>query len=398
MSTPAPTSPPSDAIVRQKSRTGVYVAVAIVIVLVLVIAGFSAGWFKGSSPGGGSPGVCQPPSGTYIEGAGSSLVFPLMYQWETVYGGGTAVNYASVGSSSGITDISAKTVAYGASDAPLDAAQRQTATGLLTIPESAGGVVPIYNLPGVGALDFNGTVLANIYLGTITQWNDPALVALNPKASLPDQPIQVVWRSDGSGTSFIWTSYLSLESPTWAQNVGKGTEVNWPVGTGQAKNAGVSAYVGETPYTIGYVDLNYALTDAIQYGSVENPSGTFVLANVTNTATALTDAHLTLPTAGGDWYNVSALNSPGSGDYPITSLTYVLVYQNLSGAYGSSMGMTDAQGLVDFLYWAVTTGQSYSTQLFYVPLPGYIVTADEASIGSITYNGASVPNSCGASV
>jgi phosphate transport system substrate-binding protein len=383
---------------RKRSRTPLIAAVAIVIVVVILIAGFSAGWFKGQSSEGGSSTNCSPPAGVDILGAGSSLVYPLMFQWESVFGGGTAVNYASVGSSSGITDISSKTVDFGASDAPLNPAQRQTAPGSLTIPESAGGVVPIYNLPGVGTLNFNGTVLAEIYLGTITYWNDPALQTLNPGVSLPDQQIQVVYRSDGSGTTFIWTSYLSLVSSLWAKNIGKGTEVDFPVGSGQPKNAGVAGYVQITQYTIGYVDLNYALTGGISYGKVQNPDGDFILANVSNSLSALTDAHPTLPAGNGDWYNVSVLNAPGPGDYPITSLTYVLVYQDLSGAYGSAYSKSQAEGLVDFLYWAVTTGQGYSTALFYVPLPAYVVSADEATIGTITYDGAPVPNSCGSSV
>ncbi len=396
MSSTGATSPSSETIERKRSRAPLYAVVAIVVVIVIVVAGFYAGWFKSASSA--SSGNCAPPTGVTIIGAGSTLVYPLMFQWETVFGGGTTVNYASVGSSAGITDISAKTVDFGASDAPLNPAQRATAAGVLTIPESAGGVVPIYNLPGVGTLNFNGTVLADIYLGTISYWNSPALAALNPDASLPDQPIQVVYRSDGSGTTFIWTSYLSLEDATFASQIGKGTQVDWPVGSGEPKNAGVAGYVQETPYTIGYVDLNYALNGGIQFGRVENPQGNFILASVNNTASALRDANPTLPAGNGDWYNVSVLNAPGLYDYPITSLTYILVYQDLSGAYGSSFSLNQAKALVDFLYWMVTTGQTYSAELYYVPLPPSVVANSEASIGSITFNGATVPNSCGSSV
>lgn len=394
MTTSGPTSPSPLTIVRRRSRAPVYAAIVIVVIIVFVVAGFAAGWFKSS---GTTSGYCSPPSDITILGAGSSLVYPLMYEWESVFGGGNAVNYASVGSSSGITDISGMTVAYGASDAPLDPAQRALASGVLTIPESAGGVVPIYNLPGIPVLNFNGTVLAEIYLGTIDTWNNPAIVALNPGVNLPSNSIQVIWRSDGSGTTFIWTSYLSLENPTWASQVGKGLEVNFPVGNGEPKNAGVAGYVQMTPFTIGYVDLNYALSGGIQYGKVLNPADHFVLANVSNTESALNDSHPTLPAADADWYNVSLLNAPGPNDYPITSLTYVLVYQDQS-VYPSSYTKGDAETLVDFLYWAVTVGQSYSTTLDYVPLPAYIVTADEVSIGSLMYGGSTVPNSCGSSV
>ncbi|HLM90470.1 MAG TPA: phosphate ABC transporter substrate-binding protein PstS [Thermoplasmata archaeon] len=394
MTNPGASSAPTETIVRRRSRTPIYAAIAIVVILVIVVAGFSAGWFKPSSSV--LSGTCAPPSGVNLLGAGSSLVYPLMYQWESVYGGGTTVNYASVGSSSGITDISGHTVAFGASDAPLNPAQRVAVPGLQTIPESAGGVVPIYNVPGATTLSFNGTVLAGIYLGLIDSWNAPAIQALNPGVSLPAHSIQVVYRSDGSGTTFIWTSYLSLENSTWKNTIGKGLEVDFPVGSGEPKNAGVAGFVLSTPYTMGYVDLNYALNGSIQYGKVQNPMGHFILANVTNTASALGDADLTLPPGGGDWYNVSLLNAPGPDDYPITSLTYVLVYQDQS-SYPGSYTLSDAEALVDFLYWAVTVGQSYSAQINYVPLPSYIVSADEMSIGSLTYDGSTVPNSCGSS-
>lgn len=383
---------------RKSSHTTAYVVIGVVVVVAIIVgAAWAAGLFKPGTTT--SPGTCAPPGGVTIKGAGSSLVYPLMYQWESVYGGGTAVNYASVGSSAGITDITQKTVDFGASDAPLNPAQRAALPStVLTIPESAGGVVPIYNLPGVPTLNFNGTVLAQIYLGTITNWNSTQLQSLNSGVKLPNATISVVYRSDGSGTTFIWTSYLSLESSTWKTNVGKGTSVTFPVGQGKPKNAGVAGYVQLTTDTIGYVDLNYALNGGIQYGKVANPSGKYILASVNNTASALKDANPTLPAATGDWYNVSVLNAPGSGDYPITSLTYVFVYEDVGVAYGSSYTQNQASTLVDFLYWAVTTGQTFSAQLYYVPLPASIVTFDETTIGSIMFNGHAIPNSCGSSV
>ncbi|MCI4365371.1 MAG: phosphate ABC transporter substrate-binding protein PstS [Thermoplasmata archaeon] len=392
------TGQPAEPMKRQQSKAWMYVLVAVVVVVVIIVAaGYYAGWFKGSTTN--SSGTCAPPSGGAIKGAGSTLVYPLMFQWESVYGGGTAVNYASVGSSAGITDITQKTVQFGASDAPLNHAQIAAAPGkVLTIPESAGGVVPIYNVAGVPTLNFNGSVLVQIYQGTINNWNSTPLQTLNPGVNLPNAAISVVYRADGSGTTFIWTSYLSLESSAWASSVGKGTMVMFPVGSGQAKNAGVAGYVQKTPDTIGYVDLNYALNGGVAFGKVLNPAGHYVLASVNNTASALKDANPTLPAGSGDWYNVSVLNAPGAGDYPITSLTYVFVYQDLSGVFGSSLTQTQAETLVDFLYWMVTTGQSYSAQLYYVPLPASIVGADETTIGSMTFGGSAVPNSCGSSV
>jgi len=410
---PIPTTEqlPTEITRRKRSRAGLYTAVAVIVIAAVALgAAWGAGWLKPAStaasncagPGAGPSVVATPavtatanrlsPSTTTptILGAGSSLVYPLMYQWESVYSAAT-VNYLSVGSSAGITDITQKSVDFGASDAPLNGAQRGAAPGVLTIPESAGAVVPIYNLPGVGVLKFNGTVLAEIYLGKLTNWNNTPLQTLNPAASLPNACIQVVHRSDGSGTTFIWTSYLSLENKTWSTQVGKGTTVNWPVGTGQAKNAGVAGYVGKTPDSIGYVDLNYALnTGGVTMGAVKNPAGNYISATVANSASALTDANPTLPSGGGDWYNVSLLNAPGANDYPITSLTYMFVYQNLSKAY-PSYTLTNAEALVAFLNWTVTTGQSYSALLYYVPLPAYIVTADQTTIASMTFNGSPVP-------
>jgi phosphate transport system substrate-binding protein len=388
------TSGSNEPVIRRKSsggRTAIIAAIAVIIVVILVVVvGYQAGWFGGKSSS--TTTGCSIPSGTTILGAGSTLVYPLMYQWETVFAGGSVVNYASLGSSTGINDITQKTVDFGASDAPLNPAQRTAAPGLVTIPESAGGVVPIYNLPGVPTLNFNGSILAQIYTGAITNWNNTALQALNVGVTLPSATILPVHRSDGSGTSFIFTSFLSLESAAWKSTYGKSTTfpTNISVGTGQKGNAGVAGYVQKNADTIGYVDLNYALNGGIQTGKVQNPSGKFILASVNNTASALKDANPTLPAATGDWYNVSVLNAPGAGDYPITSFTYVFVYQALNAGHSSSLA--SATALVDFLLWAVsaTGGQSWSAQLYYVPLPASIISADDTTINSLTYNGASV--------
>ena len=389
----------NEPVIQRKSsggRTALIAVIAVIIVVVLVlVVGYQAGWF--SSKSSSTTSGCTIPSGTTLLGAGSTLVYPLMYQWETVYGGGTVVNYEAVGSTSGINYITAKSVDFGATDAPLNPAQRAAAPGLLTIPESAGGVVPIYNLPGVPTLNFNGSVLAQIYMGTITNWNNTALQQLNVGVTLPNATILPVHRSDGSGTSFIFTSFLSLDSAQWKSTYGKSTAfpTNISVGTGQAKNAGVAGYVQKNSDTIGYVDLNYALNGGIQTGKVENPSGKFILASVNNTASALKDANPTLPAGGADWYNVSVLNAPGATDYPITSLTYVVVYQDLSAAFtgASAYTQTKATALVDFLLWmeSATGGQSWAAQLYYVPLPASILSSAVTSIDSITFNGAAVP-------
>lgn len=383
--------------IRRKGRSSasMIAVIAVIIAAVLVaLGGYEAGWFRGSPASTSGTGNCTLPAPVTLTGDGSTLVAPLMSQWATVYHSFDTVNYGGGGSSQGITDITAKVVDFGATDAPLNHAQRTAASGVLTIPESAGGVVPIYNLAGVGTLNFNGSVLAQIYAGTITSWNDTALQALNPTAHLPTQTIVPVHRTGGSGTTFIWTSFLSLQNHAWLVTYGKGTTfpTNISSGVGQSGNGGVAAYVSNNPNTIGYVDLNYALNSGsgIGIGAVKNPSGNFIRATVANTASALTDSAIVLPNASGDWYNVSALDAPGTSDYPITSLTYVLVYHNLSAAYGS-YNQSKADNLVDFLTWIVTVGQNYSALLYYVPLPAYIVAHDKLSIDSMTFGAAAVP-------
>ncbi len=392
MNTPA-ASQPEPVIQRKKGGRGALIAViAVVIVIILiVVVGYSAGWFKTGTTSSSS-GTCKLPSVTSITGEGSTLVAPLMDYWASVYNGGTQVTYDAAGSSAGITAITAKTVDFGASDAPLDPAQRAAAPGLLTVPEAAGGVVPIYNLGGI-SLDFNGSVLAQIFDGTITNWNSSALHTLNPSAKLPNATITPVHRTGGSGTTFAFTSFLTDENAVWAHTWGKGTA--WPtnisVGVGASGNGGEATTVSTTPDSIGYVDLNYALNAgaAVGIGSVQNPSGNFIKANITNTESALVDSNPVLPAGSGDWYNVSVLNAPGAHDYPITTMTYMLVYQNLA-AY-SSYSLVNAENLVDFLHWAVTVGQNDSAPLYYAPLTQSIIAHDYATLATMTFGTQAIP-------
>jgi phosphate transport system substrate-binding protein len=390
-------NPPSGAddtmIPRKKqSRMGLYAVIAVVVVIVVVLAGgYAAGWFKTSSTGSGT-GSCNVPSGQTLNGAGSTLVAPLMVAWSLAYTEST-YDYSSVGSGAGITDITQKTVDIGASDAPLNPAQRAAipSPGVVTIPESAGAAVPIYNLPISGTLKFTGQILAAIYLGDITNWNNTALQGINPGVSLPNAAIYVVHRSDGSGTTFAWSSFLSLSNATWKNSYGHSTVINWPVGHGEPGNSGVTTAVKGTPDAIGYVDINYALTNGVAFGAVQNPAGTFVIANVTNIASAIADSHVVFPSPTGDWYNVTVENAPGTNDYPIATLTYVFIYTDLGKAYGSSFSQAKAQALVDLLAWMVsTTGQSYSAPLYYVPLVSATATFDLNTINSLTYNGAAL--------
>ena len=355
--------------------------VAIVIVVVVITAGALAGWFS-------SPPIT-------IVGAGASFPEPLIAKWAGVYVTltGVRVNYASLGSGVGIAQITAKTVDFGASDAPLNATERFRAPGLLHIPETIGAVTAAYNLPGIpSGLNLTGQVLADIFLGTITNWNDTAIATLNPTVTLPNAAISVVHRADGSGTTFIWTSYLHLASTTWPSSI-VGKNPSWPTGTGKPQNAGVAGYVAATPNTIGYVELAYTVLNSMTVAKIRNPAGNFVLPTLASTSDAAASASPTLPAPDEDWSAVSILNAPGPTSYPVSSLTYLLVYKELN-VFVSSMTQVKAKALVDFLWWVVhdvvdgkPAGQSYAAALVYVPLPASIQTLDEGGLGSITFNG-----------
>ncbi len=389
----APSSAPPVIQRQQRGRGALIAVVAVVVVIILIVGlGYAAGWFKTSSSGGKGTTGCTLPSAGSLKGEGSTLVAPLMDQWGTSYWTGSIVTYDSAGSSSGVSAITDKVVDFGASDYPLTTAQLAAVPGLVTLPEAAGGVVPIYNLPGL-TLNFNGSVLAQMFDGQITNWNNTALQALNPTAKLPSATIVPVYRTGGSGTTFIFTSFLSAENPYWNSTYGKNPA--WPTGlpgTSASGNGGEATTVGTTPDALGYVDLNYALNSAsgVGIGLVENPTGHFIRASVANTEEALTATVQTLPSGSQSWYNVSFLNAPGNTTYPITSLTYLLVYQNLSAAY-SSYTLNNAENLVDFLHWAITTGQTWSGDLYYAPLPASVVANSNTTINSMTFNGAAVP-------
>ncbi|MCI4334027.1 MAG: phosphate ABC transporter substrate-binding protein PstS [Thermoplasmata archaeon] len=393
MSSASSTPPPADTIAPTKSsRTGLYAVVAIIVIVVIILAaGYAAGWFKAASKSGGTKGACTPPGSVPLLGAGSSFVDPLMVNWESVYTQ-SSVNYQEPGSGAGIAQISAKTIDYGASDAPLTAAQAANASGLLTIPETAGAVSIIYNLPGVNArLQISGPVLAQIYQGSITAWNDPAITSINPNiTAMPSNAIVVVHRSDGSGTSYAFTDFLSKSSASWASGPGKSTLPAWPTGLGEHGSSGVANTVGTTPYAVGYVDLTYALNQGISFAQVQNPAGQYVVPNLRDAALAVAAGDMALPTGGASWSNVSLINEPGAGTYPVATFSYMLVYKDLSGAYGSTYTLQKAENLVDWLNWTVTYGQSYSSTNYYVTLPAGVVTADQQTIDSMTYNGASI--------
>ncbi len=329
-----------------------------------------------------------------ITGAGSTVVFPLLDTWRVQYNKinpDIMLNYQSIGSGAGIKLLEQKSVDFGASDAPLSATDMQKAPGVLTIPESIGGITITYNLPGIDkGLKLTGPVIAQIFMGNITSWNDPAIVNLNPGTSLPNQKIVVAHRSDGSGTTYAFTDYLSKISPDWKTKIGQGKSVPWPVGTGGQGNAGVANIVKTTQYAIGYVELAYVFQNKMAYAFVQNADGnSFVEPTLDSVAADAAVASENLPAADGDWSKVSIVNEPGSNSYPISTLTYVMIYKDLSTVNGETQDKSTQ--VLDFLNWIINDGQQYASGLLYVPLPDSIKKIDEAGLAEVSFSGGTVP-------
>jgi phosphate transport system substrate-binding protein len=329
-----------------------------------------------------------------ITGAGSTFIFPLMDTWRVQYNNlhsNIQLNYQSIGSGAGINLLDQKTVDFAASDAPLQPSEQARAPGVLTLPDSLGGITISYNIPGVDkGLKLTGPVIAQIFMGKITSWNDPAIVNLNPGITLPDQKILIAHRADGSGTTYAFTDYLSKVYPDWKTAVGQGKTVPWPVGTGAQGNAGVANIVKTTTYACGYIELAYAYQNNMTYAFVQNADGNaFVEPTIDSVAADAAAASTNLPTAGGDWSQVSIVNAPGSNSYPISTLTYVMVYKDLSQVSGETQGKT--QEVVNFLSWIIHDGQKFAPALLYVPLPDSIVKIDEQGIAQIHFGGSAVP-------
>ncbi|MDH2907509.1 MAG: phosphate ABC transporter substrate-binding protein PstS [Candidatus Nitrosotalea sp.] len=329
-----------------------------------------------------------------ITGAGSTFVFPLMDTWRVEYNKihqNINLNYQSIGSGAGIKLLEQKSVDFAASDAPLSVSEAAQAPGALTLPDSIGGITIAYNLPGIDkGLKLTGPVIAQIFMGNITSWNDPALVSLNPGVNLPSQKIIIAHRSDGSGTTYAFTDYLSKVSPDWKSKVGEGKTVPWPVGTGGSGNAGVATIVKTTQYAIGYIELAYVFQNKMTYAFVQNADGTsFVEPTIDTVAADAAAAGNNLPAADSDWSQVSIVNQPGSNSYPISTLTYVMVYKDLSVVNGETQDRSNE--VVNFLNYIVHDGQQYASGLLYVPLPDTIKKIDEDGLAKVTFNGGAVP-------
>jgi len=312
-----------------------------------------------------------------INGAGATFPNPIYSKWFAEYGKAhptVQINYQSLGSGAGIRQMTEQTVDFGATDGPMSDDQLRNAPGkIMHFPTVLGAVVPVYNIPNVATdLKFSGTVLADIFLGKITKWNDAAIAKLNEGVNLPSTDITVVHRSDSSGTSYIWVDYLSKTSPEFKKRVGVATAVNWPAGVGGKGNEGVAGLVKQTPGSIGYVELIYALQNKISYGTVQNMAGEFSKASVQSVTAAAAAAASQMPPD----FRVSITNAPGKGVYPISSFTWILLYEN-------PKDKAKSKALVDFMKWALSDGQKYADELGYAPLPEGVVKLEVAALAKI---------------
>jgi len=325
-----------------------------------------------------------------INGAGATFPFPLIDTWRVDYKTikpEVDINYQSIGSGGGVKQFTAKTVDFGATDAPLTAQEMQSAPGAVHIPETIGSVVAAYNIPSISdkGLKLTGEVLGDIFLGKITKWNDPKIQSLNPDKTLPGDDIVVVHRSDGSGTTFVWTDYLSNVSSAWSQQVGKGKSVAWPTGIGAPGNEGVANAIKGTANTIGYIELSYALTTKTPFASIQNKEGNFIEPSIASTRAAVAAQSGALPKGDQPWTNVTMVNAVGKDSYPIASFSYLLLYKELST--DPNIDEPKAKALVDFIAWAITDGQKTGESLNYVPLPDTVVKLDQDTLKSLTYKG-----------
>jgi phosphate transport system substrate-binding protein len=338
-----------------------------------------AAWAVAVLVGGGMAGA-----DVRLNGAGATFPDPLYQRWDAEYqkvAPDVRVDYNGIGSGGGIKSITEKTIDYAGSDAPMAKGEIKKAGGadaLVEVPSCAGAVVPAYNLPGVGELKFTGELLANIYLGKVTAWNDPAIAAVNPGVTLPATAITPVYRTDGSGTNFVWTNYLAGQSDEFKNSVGTGKQVKFPGGQGGKGTAGVAAVVQQTPGAIGYVEQNYADKNNIPYGSVRNKAGKFVKASPASVSAAGAGANLN-----GNLLAANIWDQPGDDAYPISSFTYLIAYKDLNNLKSKEQ----ATALAKYLWWATHDGQQFATDLDYAPLAPSVQQKVEAALQQLTFGG-----------
>jgi phosphate transport system substrate-binding protein len=329
----------------------------------------------------GLAGALGADSTVLLNGAGATFPYPMYSKWFDVYHqehSAIQINYQSIGSGGGIRQVLAGTVDFGASDGPMTDQQiaefkKDRGMGILHFPTVVGADVPSYNIAGVsGELNFTRKAIADIYLGRITKWNDPEIVKANPGVKLPGEDIVVVHRSDGSGTTYIWTDFLSKISDEWKNKVGRNTSVNWPVGLGGKGNEGVSGLVKQTPNSIGYIELIYAVQNNISFGKVQNAAGKFIKADLASVTAAAAGAAKDMP----DDFRVSITNAPGPTAYPVSSFTWLLVPEKIPDA-------AKRDAVKGFLRWMMTDGQKYTENLSYAPLPKAVVAKEMKAIAMV---------------
>lgn len=344
----------------------------LVLGLALLAGGCSGSGQKESSAGSAGGSAAQ------INGMGATFPYPIYSKWFEEYNKlhpDVRINYQSQGSGAGLRGLISRTVFFGASDQPMKDDMMASAPGkVLHFPTVLGAVVPVYNLPGVSAeLRFTGSVLADVVLGRIRRWNDPRLVTLNPGVQLPDREITFVHRAEGSGTTFVWADYLSKVSPEFKSQVGADASLKWPVGIGAKGNEGVAGMVSQTPGSLGYIELVYALQTNIPTGLVQNAAGNFVKASIDSVTAAAAGAAADMPQD----FRVSITNAPGDNAYPIASFTWILMYENPDNK-------AQARVMVDFLRWALTEGQQHASALGYAPLPKEVVDMELKALENVS--------------
>jgi phosphate transport system substrate-binding protein len=362
-----------------KEKSIIYI---LTIALIGTIVGFSVGLFV----------ITQPETPIRLSGAGATFPAPLYQKWSQEFNTltGIQVDYEGIGSGGGITQHTAKTVDFAATDPPMKESEWLTAPNTLQLPMTIGSVVVAYSLPGISLhLNLTGPIIADIFARLMTKWNNVTLQALNPGITLPNQDITVVHRSDSSGTTAVFTSFLSDESTMWNSTYGASKTINWDENTIGAKgNPGVAQYLQSNDYSIGYIELSYAIESSIDYALIQNADGVFSLANLTTVAGAADYASLTLPAGDENWEPVGSYFALGSGcgdAYPISSFSYMLVYKELNVIPG--MTLEKAQALTNWLWWCTHQAQSYAEALHYVQIPSTVITINEVSLRSITFNG-----------
>ena len=325
-----------------------------------------------------------------IDAAGATFAFPLLDLWRVKYQEvepNVTFNYQSIGSGGGVKNHIEKTVNFGATDAPLTDAEYDAALGTITIPEMIGAISVAYNIEGVKGLNISEEALCGIFLGDISNWNDDTIAADNPNAELPDAEIATVHRSDGSGTTFAFTSYLSKTCPDWDEQVGAAKSVPWPVGLGSPGNEGVAGTIRSTSNSIGYVTLAYAFQNDLETANIQNGDHTnFVAPSIETASAASGTAAFWLPGAEESWRDVDLLAAPGFDSYPITSFSYLILHPDLSEVR-SIDDRAQAEAIIDMIAWMITDGQQYSSQLLYVPIADTVSNIGLKGLSQITYNG-----------